>query len=354
MKLLERSSHHTMRRLRVLALLLAPWTRSGAFVAPSHRSRATRLRATVAIVGDCHDQWDAADGAALEALGPDLVLFVGDFGNENVDVVRAVSALRLPKAAILGNHDAWFSVFRNRKRIAERTPRAAEQIALLSDADVGYGRRDFPALNASVVGARPISWGGPNRGKRHAEQLKMWRFLRRHYGVSSEEASVARMAECAAAAAPRRVIFLAHNGPAGLGAAPSDICGRDWSAKAGPDWGGDWGDEDLAAAIADAKRRGRCVPLVVFGHMHRRLQGASERRTSLVERDGTLYLNVAEVPRWRGEGEAREQHVTLVSWSADGDAIDEVRDVWLAADGRCAPGEGGVLYTNRPAGGALP
>ena len=125
-KLLERSSHHTMRRLRVLALLLAPWTRSGAFVAPSHRSRATRLRATVAIVGDCHDQWDAADGAALEALGPDLVLFVGDFGNENVDVVRAVSALRLPKAAILGNHDAWFSVFRNRKRIAERTPRAAE------------------------------------------------------------------------------------------------------------------------------------------------------------------------------------------------------------------------------------
>ena len=34
----------------------------------------------------------------------------GDFGNENVDLVRDVSKLDLPKAAILGNHDCWQTV----------------------------------------------------------------------------------------------------------------------------------------------------------------------------------------------------------------------------------------------------
>ena len=34
----------------------------------------------------------------------------GDFGNENVDLVREVSKLDLPKAVILGNHDCWQTV----------------------------------------------------------------------------------------------------------------------------------------------------------------------------------------------------------------------------------------------------
>ena len=103
----------------------------------------------------------------------------------------------------------------------------------------------------------------------------------------------------------------------------------------------------VARAIAATKARGKRVPLVVFGHMHRTLQGEATRRTSLVERDGTLYLNVAEVPRWRGSGATREQHLTLVKFaSSDAESgIEEVRDVWVSRDGTCAPGEGGVLYT---------
>lgn len=31
----------------------------------------------------------------------------GDFGNENVELVRSISNLKLPKAMILGNHDSW-------------------------------------------------------------------------------------------------------------------------------------------------------------------------------------------------------------------------------------------------------
>lgn len=60
----------------------------------------------IAVVGDVHNQWEAADREAIAHLGVDLVLFVGDFGNEAVPVVQQVAALETPKAVILGNHDA--------------------------------------------------------------------------------------------------------------------------------------------------------------------------------------------------------------------------------------------------------
>lgn len=64
-------------------------------------------RVRIAIVGDIHDLWDRRDEAALECLAPDAVLFVGDIGEEAVDVVREIAAFPAPKAVILGNHDAW-------------------------------------------------------------------------------------------------------------------------------------------------------------------------------------------------------------------------------------------------------
>ena len=53
-------------------------------------------------MGDVHDRWGKKDGLALKHLGVDLVLFVGDFGNESLDVVRQVAAIDIPKAVILG------------------------------------------------------------------------------------------------------------------------------------------------------------------------------------------------------------------------------------------------------------
>ena len=64
---------------------------------------------TIAVVGDVHNQWDEQDQQALEHLKVDLVLFVGDFGNEAIEVVYQISNLEIPKAAIMGNHDAWYS-----------------------------------------------------------------------------------------------------------------------------------------------------------------------------------------------------------------------------------------------------
>ncbi|CBI18669.3 unnamed protein product, partial [Vitis vinifera] len=67
---------------------------------------ATSVR--IAVVGDVHDDWNLQeDTKALQFLQPDLVLFTGDFGNENVELVRSVANLEMAKVVILGNHDAW-------------------------------------------------------------------------------------------------------------------------------------------------------------------------------------------------------------------------------------------------------
>ena len=64
---------------------------------------------TIAVVGDVHEQWEIADHQALAAIAVDLVLFVGDFGNESLGVVGLIAELALPKATVFGNHDAWFT-----------------------------------------------------------------------------------------------------------------------------------------------------------------------------------------------------------------------------------------------------
>ena len=73
----------------------------------SQKTQSINLK--IAVVGDIHDQWEVEDGVALKHLGVDLVLFVGDFGNESVEVVRAIASLDIPKAAVMGNHDAWYT-----------------------------------------------------------------------------------------------------------------------------------------------------------------------------------------------------------------------------------------------------
>lgn len=91
------------------------------------------------------------------------------------------------------------------------------------------------------------------------------------------------------------VIVLAHNGPTGLGSQAEDICGRDWSVE-----GGDHGDPDLEQALRQLKETTELsVPLVVFGHMHKELDGGKGNRKMLVQDSDNkiVYLNGAIVPR---------------------------------------------------------
>ncbi|MFM2304324.1 MAG: hypothetical protein RLZZ135_1734, partial [Cyanobacteriota bacterium] len=143
----------------------------------------------IAIVGDVHDQWEPADEVALQHLGVDLVLFVGDFGNETVELVGRIAALDMPKAAILGNHDAWYTASDWGRSKRPYDPlvedRVQQQIDLLGANDVGYGNLDLPQFNLSIVGSRPFSWGG--------SQWKYSDFYEDRYGIDSFAASTERI-----------------------------------------------------------------------------------------------------------------------------------------------------------------
>ncbi len=246
------------------------------------------MKLRVAIVGDVHEQWDERDRIALQSLAPDLVLFVGDFGNEAVSIVQQVASLDLPKAVILGNHDAWYSATQAGRDNApyDRTQedRLQQQLDLLGEEHVGYSKLEFPTLNLTVVGGRPFSWGG--------SEWKNKRFYRERYGIHNLKESIDRIVEQIKMAQGEHLILMAHNGPSGLGDRPRDPCGKDWNPV-----GGDHGDPDLEAAIAQAQNLGKSIALVTFGHMHHQLRHLSGQRCRFVQTDYTTYLNAACVPR---------------------------------------------------------
>jgi uncharacterized protein (TIGR04168 family) len=259
----------------------------------------------IAVIGDVHDQWETQDAIALHHLQVDLALFVGDFGNEAVEVVRAIAALEIPKASIFGNHDAWYTATPwGRKKCPynrQTEDWVQRQMDLLGPADVGYGKRDFPELGVTVIGGRPFSWGG--------SEWKYEAFYRDRYGVHNFQDSIERMQQAIDAAAFDTLIFVGHCGPTGLGDHPESPCGRDWNPI-----GGDFGDPDFTAAIAYAKSCGKTVPLVTFGHMHHSLRHRQDmqRERLVCDRDQTIYLNAACVPRIVQRRDQSERNFSLV------------------------------------------
>lgn len=243
----------------------------------------------IAVIGDVHDLWEAEDEAALKSLEIDLVLFVGDFGNESVEIVRRIAALDLPKAAITGNHDAWYNATDwgiSRCPYDRNTEdRVQQQLDLLGAAHVGFGKLDFPDLGVSVVGSRPFSWGGSG--------WKNGRFYRERFGINSFEESVNQIVNAANQTQSDTVIFIGHNGPTGLGDQAEDPCGKDWQPI-----GGDHGDPDFELAISKTRQLGKTIPLVTFGHMHHSLRHTKQQlRRAIHVNQETVYLNAARVPR---------------------------------------------------------
>ena len=274
----------------------------------------------IAVVGDVHDRWEKEDELALKHLGVDLVLFVGDFGNESVEVVRQVASLDLPKAVILGNHDSWYtaSVWGQKKAPYDRTKedRVRQQLELLGETHVGYGKLDFPQFNLSVVGSRPFSWGG--------SQWKNKDFYRERYGINNFADSTTRIVAAARETAYDTLIFIGHNGPTGLGDRPEDTCGKDWQPL-----GGDHGDPDFAEAIDKVHTLGKSIPLVTFGHMHHSLRHRKDRLRTIVNTspEGTIYLNSACVPRIKEDKEGKERSFSLVTLHHG--KVQQINLVWL-------------------------
>jgi uncharacterized protein (TIGR04168 family) len=161
---------------------------------------------------------------------------------------------------------------------------------------VGYSRHTIGDLD--VVACRPHSAGGAH--------LAFRPYLRDAFGVDDMEQSAARLIalvdEC-----ERELVFLAHNGPTGLGDRHDDIWGCDFRRD-----GGDFGDPDLRAAIDHAIQSGKRVRAVIAGHMHHEIKGGGQRRWR-VEKDGVLFVNAARVPRIFARGRrSMRHHVELV------------------------------------------
>jgi uncharacterized protein (TIGR04168 family) len=278
----------------------------------------------IAIVGDVHDQWDKDDAIALEHLGVDLVLFVGDFGNESVEVVARIASLDIPKAAIFGNHDAWYTAsdWGRSKRTYDPLveDRVQQQIDLLGASHVGYGKLDLPQFNLSIIGSRPFSWGGPS--------WKYSDFYQERYGIDSFAASTQRIVEMGNSATCDNLVIIGHNGPTGLGEEPESICGKDW----GEAIGGDYGDPDLAQAIEILQAAGKSIPLVTFGHMHHKLRHTKERlrQPIVIPPSGTIYLNAARCPRVFSTIERTVRNFSVVTL-LDG-KVSEAGLVWMTED----------------------
>ena len=288
----------------------------------------------IAVVGDVHNQWDERDEKALQHLGVDLVLFVGDFGNEAVEVVRQIAGIEIPKAVVMGNHDAWYSAssWGRQKAPYDRSveDRVQQQLDLLGESHVGFSKLDFANYGLSVVGSRPFSWGGST-----------WRnaqFYSDRYNVKSFAESTQKMLISAREATQDNIIMVGHNGPYGLGNKTESICGRDWK----PD-GGDYGDPDLQQAISEIRSMGKSVPLVTFGHMHHALKHPSGKRRTIIDvRDDTVYLNAACVPRVVKSDRGLKRSFSLVSF--DRGIVREISLVWLDSDFKIESEE--ILFSN--------
>lgn len=244
----------------------------------------------IAVIGDIHDLWEFKDNEALRHLNVDLALFLGDYGNEAIEVVRCIAAVDVPKAAVMGNHDAYYSA--SNKGI-QKCPydRSKEdwvqlQMDLLGDDHVGFNKKEFPQFGLTIVGARPFSWGG--------SKWRYRKFYRDRFDIRNFHESLDRILSAADEAEHHTVLFMGHVGPHGLGAEPSDPCGKDW----GKHIGGDYGDPDFAEAIALTRQAGKHIPLVTFGHMHHKIKDSDQIRKRVVtDIHGTVYFNAANVPR---------------------------------------------------------
>ncbi len=269
------------------------------------------------VVGDVHLAFGPKDVAALDAQGYDAVLFVGDLAGYShrgaIKVARYIATLKTRTWVLPGNHDCMtaqqmFAEIMGHEPTKDllsggEEARVAELRQALGPARLtGYAVTELPE-GLSMISGRPHSFGGPAFSYRP--------YLSRAFGVENMDASGARLCDLVDEAQGDRLVFLAHNGPTGLGSARNDIWGCDFKRQ-----GGDFGDQDLRDAIDHARARGKQVLAVLAGHMHRQPRGGGPERPFFVRDEaGTLFVNAARVPRVFKDpstGEERRHHVAVI------------------------------------------
>jgi uncharacterized protein (TIGR04168 family) len=293
----------------------------------------------LAIVGDVHGCWVGADSEYFNHAGYDALLCTGDLPPliGSLPTARRLAALRIPTYMIAGNHDAssalqFLAELKHHDHLAallslgHERREAALRTALGPVKLVGYSLDllSWEGGSLGLVTARPYSMGG--------DRLYFRSYLKRRHGVASFEDSAAKLRRLVDQA-PRDIIILSHNGPAGLGAARDDIWGCDFRAN-----GGDFGDPDLRDVVAYAFAQGKTVHAVVAGHMHHRLKGGGgERKCWQLKRNGVLYINAARVPRIRFRAPGQPRHHIALTLDDRGARAEAV---WIENLSPSPPGRG--------------
>jgi len=271
-----------------------------------HRSTAETFR--LGIIGDLHTHFDQVDVQQLNGLGYDLLFFTGDLGGgsteSSLNMARMLANLDGKVMVMPGNNDTvdiqrLAAELTHRSGVNRIMAIARESINASDIALCGYSLRRFTvgARRVSLIAGRPHSMGGP--------ELTFPDYMARTYDIHTLQDSESRLISLVDEA-DDEIIFLAHNGPHGLGENADDIWGCDFK----PD-GGDWGDTDFAAAIHYARSSGKQILAVVAGHMHLRTKQGVERPWKVI-RDDITFVNAARVPRiFNGKDDVYRHHVLL-------------------------------------------
>ncbi|GAB4438551.1 MAG: hypothetical protein OHK0011_21310 [Turneriella sp.] len=269
---------------------------------------------TLAIVGDAHMQFDEEDVRFFNASDYDALLFVGDLASKNPDslfrLLPVLNQLRKPAYLIPGNHDTTGvraiigEVTQNQFLInfgaSSQPGRMMRLKTELKGAELcGYSLHALPG-SLQMVAARPFSMGSTNR------TVNFRPFLEREYGVSTIDESSNKIKSLI-----ERVnspyLILAHHGPFGLGSRATDMWGADFLPQET-----DFGDADLAEAIAYAHAIGKPPLAVIAGHMHYPTKHGKKPKRWWAVKDGVLYINAARWPRiFKHAGRALHHHVRL-------------------------------------------
>lgn len=283
-------------------------------------------RIGIGVIGDLHTHWDHVDVAQFDRTEYDLLFFTGDLGGGTSDsslrIAKVMSRLRKQTLVMPGNNDtgdiatlaAELAHQSGIKSLLE-VRRGSDATADTQSAPVrlcGYSlhRLTRGSVDVTLIAGRPHSLGG--------SELSFPEHMAATYGIDSMQASQDRLLRLVDDARTADVVFLSHNGPTGLGEESHAMWGCDFRPG-----GGDWGDPDLAAAIEYAHQRGKRVLAVIAGHMHHRTKCGNERPWR-VERNGTIFVNAAKVPRiFSAESNVHRHHVAL-EISASGAAVSEV------------------------------
>ena len=281
----------------------------------------------IGIIGDVHLHFNQHDVSYFNSSDYNLLLFVGDLVNyrstQILSMGQLLGQLNKPVYLIPGNHDGT-SLLQLLAEVTDQTwlrqlsslgsdRRVSLMNAGLSSLHVcGYSLHsfDFGDIQFDLIAGRPHAMGGG--------RLSFPRQLQQVHGISSMDASCARMTQLVESSTSERILFLAHNGPTGLGDKRDAIWGCDFRKSEG-----DFGDPDLRVAIDLATQRGTTVSAVIAGHMHHQLKGGGQRQWH-VHKNETHYINAARVPRIESRATTAVHHHILLTLTAEETYVEPI------------------------------